>query len=148
MSVRDIVQTGRGPCPGPYWGLQAMPRGCARPVTLRDDGRHNHPMSALNLLEAHRNEIVDLCRRFCVSRLLVFGSALTDQWDDDRSDFDFLVDYSPDSRSLPPLDRLVGLQLALEDLLGHKVDVVNRAAARNQHFLQSAEEHSRELYAA
>ena len=105
-------------------------------------------MRALDLLEDNKAEIADLCRLFGVRRLRLFGSALTDQWDETRSDLDFLVEYGPESRKLPPLDRLVGLQLALEDLLGLRVDVVNMDVARNPYFKKHAELLTQELYAA
>ena len=105
-------------------------------------------MSPIELLESKKLEIGEICRRFEVERLRVFGSAVTREWDDDHSDFDFLVEYRPEFRSLPPLERLVGLKLALEDLLGRKVDVVNRAFARNQLFLENAEARAQEFYAA
>ena len=105
-------------------------------------------MAPIELLESKKQEIDALCRRFEVKRLRVFGSALSGEWDDEHSDFDFLVEYGPEYRSLPPLERLVGLKLALEDLLGRKVDVVNRAFARNQFFLENAEAKAEEFYAA
>jgi predicted nucleotidyltransferase len=105
-------------------------------------------MTPIELLESKKQEIDALCRRFEVKRLRVFGSALTGEWDEDRSDFDFLVEYRPEYRALPPLERLVGLKLALEDLLGRDVDVVNRAFARNQFFLENAEAKAEEFYAA
>ena len=105
-------------------------------------------MRALELLDDKRSEIAALCQRFGVKRLRVFGSALTDAWNEASSDFDFLVEYGPESRKLPPLDRLVGLQLALEDLLGRRVDVVNMDVARNRYFRRQAELLTQELYAA
>ncbi len=105
-------------------------------------------MSPIDLLEDKKVDIEDLCRRFCVKRLRLFGSAVTDEWDDQKSDFDFLAEYAQESRSLPALEQLVGLQLALEDLLGRKVDVVNWAMAKNRFFRESAEAQARELYAA
>ena len=105
-------------------------------------------MSPFEILESKKQEIGALCRCFAVKRLRVFGSALTDDWDEEHSDFDFLVEYGPEVRSLPPLERLVGLKLALEDLLDREVDVVDRAFARNQLFLEDAEAKAQEPYAA
>jgi predicted nucleotidyltransferase len=104
-------------------------------------------VNPLELLEEKRSEIDRICRRFCVKRLRLFGSALNEGWDAGRSDLDFLVEYRPDSSSLPALDRLVGLQLALSDLLGLPVDVVNWATARNPYFRESAERFTHEIYA-
>ena len=105
-------------------------------------------MTATELLDAKKGEIDVICRRFYVKRLHIFGSALTREWDEQKSDFDFLVEYSPESRHLPAFDRLVGLKLALEDLLGHNVDVVNLALTRNILFREAAEAQSQEFYAA
>jgi len=105
-------------------------------------------MGAMDKLKQNSAPIAELCQRYGVKRLRVFRSAVTDEWSEKRSDYDFLVEYGPLYQSRSPLDRLVGLQLALEDLLGRKVDVVNEHTIRNITFKQSAELHSRELYAA
>jgi hypothetical protein len=105
-------------------------------------------VEALELLQLHDSEVQEICQRFCVRRLRLFGSALSDHWDESKSDLDLLVEYRPESRDLPALDRLVGLQLALEDLLKTKVDVVNWSTARNTRFRESAELLTREIYAA
>jgi predicted nucleotidyltransferase len=49
----------------------------------------------------HRKEIADLCRRYGVIRLEVFGSAArgTD-FDTDRSDIDFMIDLGERSLTL------------------------------------------------
>lgn len=62
-----------------------------------------HPM-----IEQHRAEIAELCRRYAVRRLEIFGSAArgTD-FDPARSDADFLVDFEPGS-GLPALRRFFG----------------------------------------
>ena len=105
-------------------------------------------MNALDVLDTNRDEIAALCKQFAVKRLRVFGSAVTEEWSEDRSDFDFLVDYTVEAKSLPPLDRLVGLKLALEALLGRKVDVVNVAQLRNARFHEFVVRQAVEFYAA
>ncbi len=105
-------------------------------------------MSPIELLEGKKEEIAALCRHYGVVRLRVFGSALSAEWDEARSDFDFLAEYGPARRSLPPLERLVGLPMALEELLGRRVDVVNLSMVRNRYFRENAEARTHELYAA
>jgi len=105
-------------------------------------------VSHLYLPNDKREEIAALCRRFAVSRLRVFGSVLGSEWNNDRSDFDFLVQYGAGYGALPPLDRLVGLQLALEDLLGRKVDVVNYDSMRNMLLREAVESRAIDFYAA
>jgi predicted nucleotidyltransferase len=83
------------------------------------------------LIAQHRAEIAELCRRYAVRRLEVFGSAArgTD-FDPSRSDADFLVDFEPES-DLSPLRRFFGLAEDLESLLGRRVDLAERKAVED-----------------
>ena len=72
--------------------------------------------------------LADLCRRYGVARLEVFGSAARGlEFDPRRSDFDFLVEFERRS-DLPPLEQFFGFAEALEQLLGRPVDLVEREA--------------------
>ena len=79
----------------------------------------------------HREQIADICRRFAVRRLEVFGSAArgTD-FNPETSDADFLVEFEP-GNTIPFLDRFFGLSDALAGLLGRSVDLVEPRAIRN-----------------
>ena len=80
------------------------------------------------LIDQHRAEIADLCRRYSVRNLQVFGSAArAGDFNRDRSDADFLVDFEPES-GLPPLQQFFGFADELERLLGRPVDLVERGA--------------------
>ena len=80
------------------------------------------------LIDQHRAEIADLCRRFGGRPLQVFGSAArASDFNPDRSDADFLVDCDPAS-GLPPLQQFFGFADELERLLGRPVDLVERGA--------------------
>jgi uncharacterized protein len=75
-----------------------------------------------------RDAIAALCRRYGVARLEVFGSAARGRdFDPDRSDFDFLVEFD-ERGDLPALEQFFGFAEALEDLLGRPVDLVERPA--------------------
>ncbi len=89
-------------------------------------------------------EMSDLCRRFGVARLELFGSAAQrDGFDPASSDADFLVTFLPDS-PLDPLDQYFGLASALASLLGRPVDLVENDALTNP-YLRAAIEAEREL---
>ena len=45
------------------------------------------------LIEEHRAELAELCRRHHVLRLSLFGSSTRDDFDPQRSDLDFLVNF-------------------------------------------------------
>ena len=98
-------------------------------------------------IEEHRAELAELCRRHHVLRLAVFGSATRDDFDPQRSDLDFLVDFE----SLPPgqyADAFFGLLQSLERLFGRQVDLVVASAIRNPYFRQSIDQTKTLLYAA
>lgn len=98
-------------------------------------------------IEEHRAELAELCRRHHVLRLSLFGSATRDDFDPQRSDLDFLVDFAP----LPPgqyADAFLGLLQSLERLFGRQVDLVVASAIRNPYFRQSIDQTKTLLYAA
>src|ERR1700738_1046050 len=90
----------------------------------------------------HREELRALCRRFHVRRLDLFGSAARGDFDPDRSDIDFLVEFD---RSAPqhPFDAYFGFKEALEELLRRPVDLVEAGAVRNP-YLKASIDRSRE----
>ena len=101
----------------------------------------------LPLIEAHRSEIAELCRRYQVQRLDVFGSAArgTD-FDPARSDVDLLVRYLPERE--PDFGAYLELRDALADRLGRPVDLVMDTAVENP-FIRAGIERSRQpVYAA
>ena len=98
------------------------------------------------VLDLHLAEISDLCRRYGVARLEVFGSAATDAFDPARSDIDFLIEFDDDPNDL--FKRYFGLKAALESRLGRGVDLVMPGAMRNPHFIESVNRSRRLIYAA
>lgn len=101
----------------------------------------------LPLIEAHRREIAELCRRYHVERLELFGSAArATDFDPTRSDIDLLVTYEPATH--PTFSDYFDLSEALAAVLGRPVDLVMSGAVRNP-FLRAGIERSKELlYAA
>jgi predicted nucleotidyltransferase len=95
----------------------------------------------------HRAEITELCRRYRVCRLELFGSAVSERFDAGRSDADFLVEFEQLAEG-EHADAYFGLREALESLLGRPVDLVMTRAIRNPYFLQAIERTRTVLYAA
>jgi predicted nucleotidyltransferase len=94
-----------------------------------------------------RSEVVDICRRFSVRRLELFGSAAGDRFDPQHSDVDFLVEFEPLGEG-QHADAYFGLRESLEALFGRPVDVVMTRAIRNPYFLEAIEPTRTLLYAA
>jgi predicted nucleotidyltransferase len=91
----------------------------------------------------HREEMRALCRRFHVRRLDLFGSAARGDFDPERSDVDFLVEFDRGHPNALSLRAYFGLKEALENLLGRSVDLVEPGAIRNP-YLKASIERSRE----
>jgi hypothetical protein len=80
-------------------------------------------------------ELEQLCQRYRVRQLALFGSAATNQGLTEASDLDFLVEFEP----LPAgvyADTYFGLLEALQCLFGRPVDLVVESAIKNPYFLQ------------
>ncbi len=99
------------------------------------------------LIAKHRDEISALCQEYGVKRLEVFGSVMTDAFDPQHSDIDFIIEY-PDGYDFGLwLTRYFELKDRLEALLGRSVDLVMAGAMRRRHFIESANETRQLLYA-
>jgi predicted nucleotidyltransferase len=99
------------------------------------------------LIEQHRREIAEICRRHRVRRLELFGSAVGDRFDADHSDVDFLVEFEPLAEG-QHADAYFGLLESLQALLSRSVDLVMIRAIRNRYFLEAIEPTRTLLYAA
>ena len=98
-------------------------------------------------LENNRSRIDELCRRYEVKRLELFGSAAGDDFDASKSDFDFLVEFiNPSWQGAS--GRYFGLLHGLERLLEQRVDLVIRDNYTDPRFLQIADRHRVPLYVA
>ena len=102
----------------------------------------------ISLVESKRELMKDLCLRFGVRRLELFGSAATDAFDPKRSDLDFLVEFLPHQDLGPWLRHYFALQAELGHLFGYHVDLVIADAVKNPFFRRELERTRTLLYAA
>jgi len=107
----------------------------------------NAGVTGLDLVEARRAELRSLCRRYGVSRLRLFGSAVKGEFDPASSDLDFLVEFHPPV-GMNAFHQFIDLKLDLEDLFARHVDLVTWRAVKDPVFRERAEESAIELYAA
>jgi predicted nucleotidyltransferase len=98
-------------------------------------------------IAAVERELRELCQRFHVKRLDLFGSAAAGAHDAARSDFDFLVEFDL-SREVRAFDAYFGLKEALEGVLGARVDLVMPSGLRNPYFRASVERQRQPIYGA
>jgi predicted nucleotidyltransferase len=101
----------------------------------------------LDLIEQNRTRLIELCRKYRVRRLDLFGSAAQGKFDQGSSDLDFFVEFE-DFSFENAVDRYFGLLNDLEDLFQRKIDLVTAGSVRNPYFKQALEQTRVLLYAA
>jgi predicted nucleotidyltransferase len=99
-------------------------------------------------ISAHREELRELCRRFHVRGLDLFGSAAGDDFDPARSDLDFLVEFDQRAPEASSFRTFFGLKESLEVLFGRSVDLVEPSAIRNPYFKESVERSREPIFEA
>ena len=98
-------------------------------------------------IEEKREQVLALCRQYHVQRLVLFGSALREDFDPQRSDLDLVVEFKP---LLPGTyaDTYFGFSDALEKLFRRPVDLVEFGSVRNPYIRREIEARQETLYAA
>lgn len=100
----------------------------------------------MKLIELNLQRIIDLCRRHKVKSLAVFGSILTDRFND-QSDVDLLVDFEQtDPDKFDYVTNFFDLQDSLEALLKRKVDLVVGSGLRNKYFINNVNRTKQVIY--
>lgn len=105
-----------------------------------------HPVAAAEI-EAVRPALVELCARYAVERLWVFGSAVGEEFNPEESDLDFLVEFG-EPKGMGRLEQYMDLIAGVRRLFSREVHVCDWRAAKNPYFRRNAEAQRRELYAA
>ncbi len=93
-----------------------------------------------------RDELVELCQRYDVAWLDVFGSAArgTD-FDPQTSDADFLVEFKFISTK-EPFQQYFGFAEALRQILGRPVDLIESGAIQNPYLRESINKSRESIY--
>lgn len=100
-----------------------------------------------SVLEENKQKIDEICRKYKVSNLEVFGSASTGQFDENRSDIDFLVKFLPDVVN-ERFDNFFALLDELTKLFNRPVDLVEPGGLRNPYLIRRINQTRRKIYAS
>ena len=91
----------------------------------------------ISIIETAKSEIIKLCVQYKVKSLELFGSTVVgEEFDEEKSDIDFLVEFQP----LEPgthADFYFGFLESMEKLLQRHVDLLMIRAIKNPYFLQA-----------
>lgn len=94
----------------------------------------------------YQKQIADLCSSNKVSQLYLFGSALTDKFEN-HSDIDLLVDF----KALTPseyAENYFSLKSSLEKIFGRSIDLLEMRSIRNPYLDQEINKAKHLLYVA
>ena len=86
----------------------------------------------MDLIERNINKLTMLCKQHKVKELYIFGSILTEGFND-LSDVDFLVQFD-DIDILDYFDNYMDFKEKLENLFGRQIDLLENQAIRNPIF--------------
>lgn len=99
-------------------------------------------------VETKREAVRDVCRKYGVMKLEVFGSAAEGAFSTGNSDVDLLVEFLPGVSLGPWLGHYFDLRDELARVFGCAVDLVMASALRSPHFIREVNRTRQLLYAA
>lgn len=98
----------------------------------------------MNLIEKNIDSIKNLCDKHKVKELYIFGSVLTDRFNE-ASDIDILIQFD-DIELNDYFDNYMDLKEELESLLSYPVDLVENQAIKNPIFRQIVDRDKKLIY--
>lgn len=101
----------------------------------------------IQIIEQNRNKLAELCRKYHVSELDVFGSASMEDFNEQTSDIDFLVVFDSTLKQ-NRFDNFFALLEDLQRLFERPVDLVEPGGLRNPYFIDSVNRTRRRIYAS
>ena len=96
-------------------------------------------------IESYLPEIEKVCKKYEAKSLTLFGSALSDEFDVENSDLDFLLELYGVEKGL---NRYFAIKRELEELLKRDVDLVMPSAITNPYLKESIYSKLKKCYEA
>jgi len=100
-----------------------------------------------HIIEQNRAKLAELCKKYHVSELDVFGSAAAGDFNEQTSDIDLLVEFDSSVR-VNRFDNFFALLEELQQLFNRPVDLVEPGGLKNPYFIDAVEKTRRNIYAA
>jgi len=93
--------------------------------------------SPMKLIENNIKKIIDLCKKHKVHKLFVFGSILTNRFND-KSDVDLVVDFNK-AEVEDYFDNYFDFKYSLEELLGREIDLLEEQTIKNPYLKKNVD---------
>ncbi len=91
----------------------------------------------MKLIENNIQKIIALCKKYKVNKLFVFGSILTDRFND-NSDVDLVVSFNKAEVS-DYFDNYFDFKYSLEELFGREVDLLEEQTIKNPYLKKNVD---------
>lgn len=91
----------------------------------------------MKLIETNIQKIAALCKKYKVNKLFVFGSILTNRFND-NSDVDLVVSFNKAEVS-DYFDNYFDFKYALEELFGREVDLLEEQTIKNPYLKKNVD---------
>ena len=95
-------------------------------------------------IQIHQNAIAQLCKKYNVEKLYVFGSILTEKFND-SSDIDFIVKFHQLDLT-KYADNYFDLKFSLEEILKREIDLLEEKSIKNPYFLEVVNHQKQLIY--
>ena len=100
-----------------------------------------------SLIENNKDKLIELCKKYKVSQLDLFGSAATGEFDQEKSDLDFLVEFK-ETVAEDRFDNFFNFLEELKQLFNRSIDLVETGGLKNPYFIDMVNKTRKRIYAA
>jgi len=90
--------------------------------------------------------IISLFEKHKIKEAYLFGSVVTDKFDEKESDLDFLVNFIEGIDPLEKGELLWNLRFSLEDNLKRPIDLITETSLKNPYFIEEVNETKMKIY--
>ncbi len=99
------------------------------------------------LIESKKSELTNLCKALNIQRMNVFGSAVSNKFEED-SDIDFLILFSEKLSIDEYTENYFELHYKLRKLFNREIDIVTERTLSNPYFIESINKTKELIYEA
>jgi len=97
-------------------------------------------------ISMHLPLIISLFEKHKVKDAYLFGSVITNKFDEKKSDVDFLVNFIDGIDPLEKGELLWNLRFSLEDNLKKNIDLITETSLKNPYFIEEVNETKVKIY--
>lgn len=99
------------------------------------------------IIDNNKEKLIELCKKYRVAELDLFGSAATGDFDEEKSDIDFLVEFE-ETVTRDRFDNFFNFLEELRQLFNRSIDLVETGGLRNPYFIEMVNQTKRTVYVA